>query len=79
MASNNILLYFFAKVLVYKYNESLTKIVIIQTITKNQENVKVSLCIKDIAESYNNFVLTNIIEMLINKENIYSAFPCPKL
>ena len=40
---------------------------------------KNSLGTKDITESYNNFAATNIIEILMNREKIYSAFPCPKL
>ena len=64
---------------VYKYNKSLTTIVIIQTATRNQEKTNASLCTKDITESYNNFAATNIIEILMNREKIYSAFPCPKL
>ena len=35
--------------------------------------------IREVIESINSFIDTAIIEILINKENIYSDFPCPKL
>lgn len=54
-------------------------IVAIQTNTKNQENIISLPNIRVITESYSNLAETNIIEMLINIEKMYSAFPCPKL
>ena len=79
LACNKILLYFLYIFLVYIYKESFVIIVVIHTITNHHENI--------ISFPSNNVLIasiiiltdTIIIEIAINSENMYSAFPCPKL
>ena len=69
----------FDKNLVYTKSISLIVIVIMQTIIA-RFGTEISLGLnKEITESYINFKAIKIIDKLINKENMYSAFPCPKL
>ena len=78
-ASNKMLLYFFDNLFVYKYKKSYINIVIIHTAINNIEGVNVNLYINEIIELYKSFMETIIIDIAIKRENIYSAFPCPKL
>ena len=53
--------------------------VIIHTQIKNKEGVNVFFKINEHIELYINLKDTIIIDILINSENMYSAFPWPKL
>ncbi len=65
---------------VYIYTkENFVTIVTIHTTISNHEKVYPSGLINDSTESISNFTETKIIDRLISKEKIYSAFPCPKL
>ena len=63
----------------YKNNTNLVIIVTIQTTISHHENI-ISFPLNNFTiESIIIFIDTIIIEIAINIENMYSAFPCPKL
>ena len=59
----------------YIYKQNLTIIVVIQTKTNSQENSNLLPKTSEEIASTNNFIATPIIDKLIKKEEIYSAFP----
>ena len=69
------LLYLSVTFLAYIYKQNLTIIVVIQTKTKIQENSNLLPKTSEEIASTNNFIATPIIERLIKKEKMYSAFP----
>ena len=74
-----ILLCLSATFFAYTYKQNLTIIVVIQTKTKSQEKSNLLPKTSEETASTNNFIDMPIIERLIKKEKIYSAFPWPKL